>query len=131
MLIALSLLAGLSIIYQTQFDEIITEKHGIEEELEQEKAIVGELENKSSAQQEEISILENRTQELEERAEDAEASSAQSESAFESLENQVSSLETELEDVRDEKDTLNIQMTNICADDQKSQTAEEECSQWE
>ncbi len=129
--IVLALLAGLSIIYQTQFDDIVSDKQSMQEELYQERAAAGELENKTDAQNQEISNLENRTEELEEEAEEAQMSSEERDDTVESLQGQIENLEGELGEVRDERDTLDLQMTNICEDNQKSETAEEECSVWD
>jgi len=115
--IGLSLLAGLSIIYQTQFDEVTSEKQSLEEKLVEAEA---ELENKrqnTTSLETRNNELQTEVSELEEQLNNQDESAEGLESEVERLESENSELQDERNEYRSDFNTVRSDLRTICDDE--------------
>lgn len=137
--LVLSLLAGLSVMYQGQLSDILSDKNSLQDQLEEKNQQVSNL-------QAENSNLSQKIQEKDNRISNLASESSNLESEVESLESDVSTLETELSEreeeilrLEDENEDLNITVSRlnlsigqICENDYTNMTedSQDECDQW-
>jgi len=134
--LVLSLLAGLSVMYQGQLSDILSDKKNLQQQLEDREQEVSNLkaENANLSQQ---------VQEKDNRINDLASESSNLESEVSSLESDVSTLETELsqkekrilelENKTEDFEFLNGSMSTICTDDGNNLTEDSRdlCDSWE
>ena len=107
--LVLSLLAGLSVMYQGQLSDILSDKNSLQQQLEERNQEVSNL-------QAENSNLSQQIQEKDNRISNLASESSNLESEVESLESDVSTLETELSEREEEILQLEDRNTNLTVD---------------
>lgn len=127
--LVLSLLAGLSVMYQGQLSQILNEKQGLQEQLEERNARINTLEQRVTNLTNETSQLQRDVQRYVSRSEDLEATVDSLNNEIDTLEDEkeelneeISVLENQTEELNDTVNDINWTLEDVCEDDDNNLT---------
>jgi septal ring factor EnvC (AmiA/AmiB activator) len=112
--LGLSLLVGLSIVFQTQFEDIAGDREELQAEIEGLNSKINALEQNNTRLVEQNSRLENETSELEKQINSIESQESDLESEVERLNNRTEQLQQERNRLREERDDMQRSIRDIC-----------------
>lgn len=112
--VGLSLLVGLSIVFQTQFEDIAGDRAYLQTEIEQLNSEIESLEQNNTQLSEQNHQLRKRTSELENQISEIESQESGLEDEVSRLENQTSQLQKERNNLREERDDVISDLDVIC-----------------
>ncbi len=125
--LVLSLLAGLSVIYQDQLNAVLSDNQELQDELNEKSQEISELEDTVSDREEQLSETESDLENFIEEADEQETRASELETELTRLETDQSNLESENENLTEENDLLhadlgsiNNTLEHICADPDNS-----------
>jgi len=128
--ISLSLLAGLSITYQTQLDGATSDHQDLQENLTETKAELEEAETN-------LTILEDENEVLDDQASGFNEDLADAESQVESLQNDIDVLNQDISSLEDERDSyksnfedIESDLAQICNEEDLDEGSEAICEAW-
>jgi len=138
-ILVLSLLAGLSVMWQGQLQNVNEEKGALEGTIEEKNQRIAELENRTSDLQNETSTLRGELdrytglyEEADSERESLENEISDLESDIEDKENEISGLESDIDNLEDTITSINASLYEICTDTNTtlSEDSEDECKEW-
>ncbi len=136
--LVLSLLAGLSVMYQGQLSDILSDKNNLEEQLEDKKQEVSNLEAENSNLSQEIQEKDNRISNLASESSSLESEVSSLESDVETLETELSQKDAEILELENQTDELELQIEymnltieEICENGNNTiQDGDDRCEEW-
>ncbi len=129
--VGLSLLVGLSIVYQTQFEEIAGERSDKETEIQELNNKIDSLNQNNTILTERNEELENRTIELEDEIESIESEESGLEEQVGNLQNQTDQLREERNEYRDDFESIQLDIRQLCEqEDLQEDSSETICDIW-
>lgn len=137
--LVLSLLAGLSVMYQGQLSDILSDKNSLEQQLEDKNQRLSDLQAENANLSQELQQKNNRISNLASESSNLESEVNSLEDDIETLESQNTELEIEISALENETENLNLTVTRInlslgeiCEDDYYNMTdsSQDECDQW-
>ena len=137
--LVLSLLAGLSVMYQGQLSDILSDKKSLEDTLEDRNQKVSNLQAENANLSQQIQEKNNRINSLASESSQLESEVSALESDVNTLEVQISEKDQEILELENEKDNItrtlaliNESFENVCEDDYVNMTedSQDECDDW-
>jgi chromosome segregation ATPase len=136
--LVLSLLAGLSVMYQGQLSDILSDKKSLEDKLEDRKQEISNLQSENANLSEQLQEKNSRINSLASESSSLESEVNSLESDIDTLESQNAELEDDITLLEDQKESLNdtIELMNvtiglICdAENNTIEDGEDKCEDW-
>lgn len=137
--LVLSLLAGLSVMYQGQLSDILSDKNNLEQQLEDSKERISTLEAENANMSQQIQEKDNRISNLASESSSLESEVNSLESDVSTLENQNADLESDISELESKNDNLtlsrdmiNLTLETICENGNNTiQDGEDHCEEWD
>lgn len=134
----LALLAGLSVLYQGQLSDVLSEKKDLNEKLDRKNEEISELKQQKSNLTEELSNREqdidayvSENQELKNQISSLESDISELESEKSDLEDQISDLDSEIDDLEVDISSINDTLEDICDFENNTvRDGDEKCEDW-
>ncbi len=112
--LVLSLLAGLSVMYQGQLSDILSDKQGLQENLEETRQEVSRLKAENANLTQEIERKERQINNLSSESSSLESEVGSLRSEVETLESENSNLQDEVIDFENKTEGLNQSLEDVC-----------------
>lgn len=130
--IGLSLLVGLSIIYQTQFDEVTSERQNLQEELNQVRENLNNTQQRLNATRGNEEQLQEQISELESQLQNRSQSTESLEQRITELENQTQTLKESRNEYREDLSLAKSNILQICRQEENlNENSTDICGIWE
>ena len=136
--LVLSLLAGLSVIYQDQLNTVLSDNQELQDEIDDKSDEINSLEEDRSNLEDDLSDTEDDLQNFIDESESLESEVDSLETEIDSLETDLSVLEQEKENISEEKEEIEIDLAglnstlrDICENSNNEiEKGDQECSSW-
>lgn len=142
--LVLSLLAGLSVLYQGQLSEILSEKKSLQSQMEEKNARIAELENrtanlsrrlntKQTDLKQTVDLYQSEKQKrkrLQDEVSSLESEISSLKTDIEGFKSEISDLEAKIDDLNSTVDDLNQSLSDICSENDNNLTdTSDECQE--
>lgn len=123
----LSLLAALSVVYQGQLNDLLTDNEDLSQELEEEQALVNQLESENTNLTQQLRDAQSDLEQTQQLYENEESRREDLESEVDDLENRVE----QLEEYEEQAENLNKSLEATCMDNNNlTDWPQNECEKW-